>query len=51
MVRYNIEVKYLCFGKEHTSEVYYNALDNLNEEEINKTRLIVVNNFDKNFFF
>ncbi|MDU2236122.1 MAG: hypothetical protein E7E25_08465 [Fusobacterium periodonticum] len=33
MVRYNIEVKYLCFGKEHTSEVYYNALDNLNEEE------------------
>ena len=33
MVRYNIEVKYLSFGKEHTSEVYYNALDNLNEEE------------------
>ena len=33
MVRYNIEVKYLCFGKEHASEVYYNALDNLNEEE------------------
>lgn len=33
MVRYNIEVKYLCFGKEHTSEVHYNALDNLNEEE------------------
>ena len=32
MVRYNIEVKYLSFGKEHTSEVYYNALDNLNEE-------------------
>ena len=31
MVRYNIEVKYLSFGKEHTSEVYYNALDNLNE--------------------
>ena len=33
MVRYNIEVKYLSFGKEHTSEVYYNASDNLNEEE------------------
>ena len=33
MVRYNIEVKSLSFGKEHTSEVYYNALDNLNEEE------------------
>nr|DAO17910.1 MAG TPA: hypothetical protein [Caudoviricetes sp.] len=33
MVRYNIEVKYLSFGKEHTSEVYYNALDILNEEE------------------